>query len=119
MSTTTPVCVGPAGTLQLIDVSNTALATASVGLVLDSSVAVFASCEVVTMGLFESAGGAFAFGDVLYVNKAKELSNVRPQVGVDGFVFGDYVVKIGTVVRNKTNPLVKDILVNVQVVGRL
>ena len=114
-----PVSVSISGTLQPVNVSDTANATASVGIVFAPSIGVGAIGEYITNGLFIGMGAVFSFGDVIYVDKSMALSNVRPSVGVGGFLAGDYIVKIGVVVRNQSNPLVKDLLVGVQVVGKL
>jgi len=34
-------------------------------------------------------------------------------------VSGDWIVRVGVVVKNESNPLLKDLLVNVQVVGSI
>lgn len=62
---------------------------------------------------------SFAHGDYLYVSKTGGLTNIGPEIGVDGFVAGDTVIRVGVICRNTANPLQKDILVKIQVVGKL
>lgn len=61
------------------------------------------------------------FDDDLYVSKTGYLTNVKPDVDVGGFVKDDFIIKVGKLKPNKTNPLLKDILIlpNSGIVGQL
>jgi hypothetical protein len=115
----TPVCSGSGGTLQKVDVSNLLLASASFGLVYDVSISAGSIGSVMTHGRLENVTGSFTFGDVMYVDKSGALSNVRPSVGVGGFILGDSVVRVGVIVRNRSNPVLMDLAVSVVHVGTL
>lgn len=114
----TPVAVDDDGRLSLIDVSddNTILSIAGVtsAAILDGS-----SGPVALTGRILNTGIGFAHGDYLYVSKTGTLINQIPEVGINGFVVGDAVIRVGVVVRNATTPANKDILVKMQLVGKL
>jgi hypothetical protein len=115
----TPVSYGSLGTLQRVDVSSEALSTATFGVVSSASIGVGSTGSVCTSGKMENVVGSFTFGDVIYVDKTGSLSNTKPSIGVGGFVSGDSIVRIGVILRNKTNPLLKDLIIGVQYVGKL
>lgn len=77
------------------------------------------SGEVVSSGVISDISGVFGFGSTLYLSSTGGLTETKPTIGVDGFVAGDYVVMVGVVVVNSDNPLQKDLLVNLQIIGQL
>lgn len=119
LSSLTPVCIDVAGYIKSLDPSLEADAMAVAGLVVDASIADTATGNVITEGRLENISTLASFQDALYVSKTSGVTNVKPSVGVGGFVEGDWVIRLGVVARNITNPLQKDLLVNVQIVGQL
>lgn len=119
LSKLTPVAIDVAGYINNVDVSVEASAMAVVGIVSDASIANGATGNVITDGKLEDITTSASYGDVLYVSKTGMVTNVKPSVGVGGFVEGDFMIRLGVISRNVDNPLVKDLIVNVQVVGQV
>jgi hypothetical protein len=86
---------------------------------LESTTANGAVGDVVLAGKIENVTTSFDFGDYLYVSKTGGLTNQLPSIGVDSFVSGDFVIKMGLVTRNRTTPANKDYLIRVEIVGQL
>lgn len=61
----------------------------------------------------------FAYGDPVYIGKSGTLTNIKPDVGVNSFVTGDWVVFLGVVVKNEFDPSEKDIQLLIEVIGQL
>lgn len=118
LNKTDPVRLDASGTIQKIDPSIEAQALACIG-VAKNSVANGSSTPIVSQGRLEDVTTAGTFGDPLYVSKTGGLTNIKPSIGVGGFVEGDFVIFVGIVAKNQTNPLLKDLMVNVRVVGQL
>lgn len=118
LNKTDPVRLDASGNIQKIDPSVESQALACIG-VAKSSVANGSSTAIVSQGRLEDVTTAGTFGDPLYVSKTGGLTNVKPSIGVGGFVEGDFVIFVGIVAKNQANPLLKDLMVNVRVVGQL
>lgn len=114
----TPVCIDVAGYIDVIDPSSEDDAFATVGVVaadiLNTEVG-----KVATGGKLTNITTSASFRDVLFVSKTGGVTNVKPTIGVDGFVAGDWVIQLGVVSRNVDNPLQKDLIVNVKLVVQL
>jgi hypothetical protein len=104
--------------IDLIDVSNEAQANAVIG-VLPDDIAPSASGEVVGSGTITNITTSAAVGDVMYIAKDGTLTNTKPSIGVNSFVADDWIVRMGVVAKNASNPVQKDLIVNVNVVGKL
>jgi hypothetical protein len=115
---TDPIRLDASGNIQKIDPSVEAQALACIG-VAKSSISNGSSTAIVSQGRLEDVTTAGTFGDPLYVSKSGGLTNVKPSVGVNGFVEGDFVIFVGIVAKNQTNPLLKDLMINIRVVGQL
>jgi hypothetical protein len=115
-----PVRVDAGGDITDIDVSVEVQAKGVVG-VTTASIADTASGEIVTSGRIENITGSFTFGDILYIDKNGDLSNVVPDIGAGSpaFIAGDFVVKIGVVTKNQTTPANMDLILQIQVLGQL
>jgi len=61
----------------------------------------------------------FSLNDNIYVNKIGQLSNIIPDIDVDSFVETDFVIYIGKIIKNQSNPLEQDLLVNPKLLGQL
>lgn len=111
-----PVCIDINGDIIPADVSS-AISNSTVGVTV-SSIADGASGEVMISGKLENVITSLSFG-VCYVSDTATLSSTVPDIGVNTFTSGDYVIKIGNVVKNQTNPLNKDLIIQLQVMGKL
>ncbi len=113
-----PVCSDSDGKIQAIDVSIEDDAIKTLG-VSTTSISDGSSGLILTHGRLEAVTTPYSFGDYVYVSKTGDLTNILPSEGVGGFISGDYIIRIGTIVRNKSIPSQKDLLVNVTVVGQV
>ena len=118
LSALTPIHSNINGEADIIDVSIESQALAIVGLT-KVSINSGATGTIVTSGKLFNIGGIWSFGDVLFVSKTGELTNVKPDIGVGGFVSGDFVIKLGVITKNLANPTQKDLILNVQIMGQL
>lgn len=114
----TPVTIDTNGYAKAINVSVTASAFAACGITDLSGIADTSFGNIIVGGILNGVTG-FNLGDVLYVSKTGDLTNVKPSIGVGGFAALDYVIRVGVVMRNHTTPSQKDLIVNVTVVGQL
>lgn len=114
----TPVRVDANGRMQLIDVSLDSSALCIVGIT-GQSISNNASGLLVTQGRQLDITTSFAAGDYVYVSKTGTLTNVLPEAGSNGFVTGDYIIRVGVIARNETDSNKKDIFVGVSIVGQL
>ena len=114
----TPVRVDVSGNIGSVDVSTESDAISVIGIA-KANIANGADGTIVTNGLLENITISASVQDVVYVSKSGALTNAKPDIGVDGFVEGDFVVCVGVVSENQSNPLQKDLIVNISVVGQL
>lgn len=114
----TPVCKTALGTIDFIDVSNENQVLALIG-VTSAAISTAAVGPVITHGRIENVIISASFGDAIYLGKDGFLTNIKPDVGVGGFVAGDFVVRIATVAKNEFNPLQKDLVLEITLVGQL
>lgn len=75
--------------------------------------------EVVTGGKIADITTSANLGDVVYVSKTGSLTNQKPSIGVDSFVAGDMVIQVGVIAKNEDNAALKDLIVNIDIVGQL
>lgn len=113
-----PVRLDSSGQLLTVDPAVEAQARACLGLAA-TSISPSGSSEVIIQGRLENVTVPGSVGEVLYVSKTGVLTNVQPSIGVGGFVAGDFVVSVGVIASNLTNPLLTDVMVDVKVVGQL
>lgn len=115
----TPVRITSLGRLEKVNVSNESQMQAIAG-VLKADLLAGESGSIIPSGILENItlGGA-TFGDLIYVSKTGDLTNVKPSIGVGGFVAGDFVIKVGVIAKNLVNPSNKDLLVSITIVGQL
>jgi hypothetical protein len=114
----TPVATNTSGNLVAVNVSSEDIATSFLGLT-TSTILSSSQGGVVLSGLVKNISTALGVGDVLYVSKTGGLTTTAPDIGVDGFVAGDFVIRIGQITKNSTNPSNKDLLVAWQLMGQL
>lgn len=75
--------------------------------------------EIISAGLIENITTSYSPGDIIYIAKDGSLTNSKPQIGVAGFLESDFIVKIGVIAKNNDNPLLKDLIVTMQIIGQL
>ena len=114
----TPVCQKSTGVIDFINVSSESDVFGFIGVV-SFNIANAASGPVVTSGRIENVSVSGSFGDPLYVSKTGGLTTTKPEVGVEGFLALDFVLRVGIITKNETNPVLKDIVLDVQLVGQL
>jgi hypothetical protein len=114
----TPVRKTSTGTIDFINVSIENEVLALIG-VTSSSILTDGLGPVITHGRIENVTISATFGDAIYLGKDGFLTNVKPDIGVGGFVAGDYVVRVATIARNETNLLQKDLVLEITLVGQL
>ena len=112
-----PVKVNSNGELSLIDVAVDGDILNLIG-ISNQMILTGTSGEVVTQGKVKNIT-SFNFGDSIYVSKTGGLTNILPSEGVGGFTSGDWVVKVGTIGKDLNNPLIKDLFINIQIIGQL
>lgn len=115
---TNPVRLDNNGEVQRVNPSVESQVLACIGVAKDS-VSNGALVGIVTSGRVEDVTVPGSFGDTLFLSKTGSLTNTKPSIGAGGFVAGDFILAIGIVVKNQSNPLLTDLLVNVRVVGQL
>lgn len=114
----TPVRSTTAGDMDFINVSIEAHAFAASGITQDV-VPDLSNGAVLTTGRLTNLVTAFTFGDPVYVGKTGGLTNLKPTIGIDGFVSGDYIIAVGVIGKNADNPANKDLILNIGIVGQL
>ena len=112
-----PVRLTTTGDIASVDVSNELHVLRVVG-ISESMILTGSYGIVVTQGKIENIV-SFNFGDYIYISKSGGLTNILPSVGVGGFVAGDWVVRVGVISKNENDPLLKDLFLNMQIVGQL
>ncbi|HLD91600.1 MAG TPA: hypothetical protein VI911_11435 [Patescibacteria group bacterium] len=115
----TPVSINhTSGEVDIIDVSNEASARASFAVVREDS-ADGQPVEYISNGRLKDVSLSFDYSDVIYVSKLGSLTNIAPSVGVGGFVSGDFIVRVGIIAKNLSDPLKKDLVIDMEVEGQL
>lgn len=113
-----PISVDGSGNMAITNVSSQASSLAFIG-ALQANTANAVVGNVVMAGRLDNITGSFTFGDSLYVSKTGGLQSTYPDVGILGFAAGDYVIRVGVIAKNQTNPILKDLLVSIQIIGQL
>jgi len=98
------------GTMELIDLTTEASALGFRGIAA-AQITNGLSGDVVSSGRIENVTTGFAFGDSLFLARDGSLTNVAPEIGSNGWVAGDFVIYIGSVVQNQTNGANKDFFI--------
>lgn len=91
----------------------------SIAGITNSAVSDSTTADIISAGLLEEITVSFAVGSAVYLGKDGFLTNTKPSIGSGGFVSGDFVVRMGVITKNVSNPAKKDMLVNIQIVGML
>lgn len=112
-----PVRVNSSGDIMPVDVALEADIFSLVG-ISSNMISTGNYGDVVTQGRVEDIDG-FDFGEYVYISKTGGLTNILPDEGSYGFVSGDWVVKVGVITKNPSDPILKDLIINMQIVGQL
>lgn len=113
----TPVCSNTSGDIVKVNVSDESTSLSVVGFTAED-IDKGEMGRVIVGGRLTDVDLDLAFG-ALYVAKNGEFTDVKPSVGVNGFDVGDFVVRVGVLVKNEDDPLKKDIVLNVVLIGQL
>jgi hypothetical protein len=112
------VSVNTSGYLVPTTVYDEVLVQAIVGMT-NISIPNAATGSVVDNGRLEDISTSFSVGDAIYLNRDGNLTNIKPEIGVSGFVEGDFVIFLGVVIKNEFNASLKDIKLMISVIGQL
>lgn len=118
LAQSTPASVNSSGQLVGVDVSSDTSVGAIVGLC-GADIPNAATGPVVDSGRLENVVLGFSVGDAIYISKAGFLTNVKPSLGVGGFITGDFIIFVGVVVKNEFNALQKDIQLMIENIGQI
>lgn len=114
----TPVRINSTGELDFVNVSveNQILNVAGVS---SQTIPNGNAGAFLSSGKVEDVTTTATFGDLVYISKTGTLTEVKPSIGVAGFLAGDFVVSLGVIAKNETNPLLKDLIINIERKGQL
>ena len=114
----TPVCKKNTGSIDFVNVSVESDSFGFVGIA-GANISNSLKGPVATNGKVEDVTVTGSFGDSLYVSKTGSLTTTKPEIGVGGFLALDFVLRVGVIAKNETNPILKDIILDIQLVGQL
>lgn len=113
-----PVYVNSSGDINLIDVSVEAQVLSIQGIT-NQDIPTATSGNVITSGIVKDISVPASVGDGVYISKAGTLTATKPSIGVASFVEGDFVVYVGSIKENENNPSLKDLKLDIQIIGQL
>lgn len=113
-----PVRIDVDGNMARISVSVEDEALSIAGLV-ENDVTVGVGGSIINTGRIKDVTTAAGFGDTIYLSATGGITEIKPTIGSNGFIAGDFVVKLGIVSKNQADPLKKDLFINIVVVGQL
>jgi hypothetical protein len=114
-----PVSVNSNGEFKACSPSNESDSIRFVGLTEASSLNT-QDADVMGIGRLVNINSlGFDLGDLIYVSKSGGLTNEPPEIDENGFEAGDFVLYVGKIVKNQTNPSEKDLLVSAKLIGQL
>jgi hypothetical protein len=115
----TPVSVNSSGTLSLVDVTNLNSSIDTIGIAI-ASIPNASYGPVVNSGKITSVVSlGFNNGNELYIGSNGLLTNIAPTVGSNGFVSGDFCIKVGIIAQNQNNPFDQDLYLSIELVVQL
>jgi len=118
ISKLTPVRINSSGDMATINVSIEAEALAIAGIA-SSEINDSDAGSIINSGRVKDITTAAVLGEILYVSKTGQTTNIKPAIGIGGFLADDFVIRLGVVAKNLANPSNKDLLVNISIVGQL
>lgn len=114
----TAVCSNASGEVSECDPSVEADVEAFLGITI-ASIGDGASGDVAKVGVLENITTSFSLKDSLFVAKDSTLTNTPPEIGVNGFAAGDFIIYIGHISVNEGNSSQKNLELRPQVIGQL
>jgi hypothetical protein len=114
----TPVRVNATGGVSPVDPSIEDEAFAIVGIT-KAFASNGSSVDIVTSGRLENIVTSATFDDRVYLSSTGGITEVKPDLGVGGFVAGDFVISLGVIAENQTTPGNRDLIINVELIGQL
>jgi hypothetical protein len=118
LSALVPVGLSLTGTLSTLDLSVEESALSCFGLT-KTSIPADTSGAIITSGRIKDVGSIGAIRSSLYVSKSGGLTTTKPTIGTNGFVQGDYIIRVGVISKNNDNVGAIDVIVNVQIIGQV
>lgn len=118
ISKATPIRINGSGELDFVNVSVESEAVNVAG-VAGENIGDGSTGDFVSNGKITNISTSANFGDTLYVSKSGGLTATKPSIGVNGFVAGDFVIAVGVIAKNQSNPSNKDLVLNIDIVGQL
>jgi hypothetical protein len=114
----TPVRINTSGELDFVNVSieNEVVNIAGVA---SQSIPTASAGVFLSSGKIEDITTTADFGDFIYISKSGNFTNAKPTIGVGGFLASDFVISVGVVAKNESNPTLKDLIINIDVQGQL
>lgn len=112
-----PVSVNSSGDATTVNVSDLTSAHMTSGIT-TAGVSSLALATIVTAGKLTIVSGV-SLGTPVFVSKTGGLTQDYPTIGIDGFVSGDFVIKVGVPTKNQSDATKIDLLVNIHLVGQL
>jgi hypothetical protein len=113
-----PVHINTSGDIEKVDPTYESHALTCIGLT-TASISSLNYGDIISSGRLLNVTTTASFGDVLYISKSGTLTNVKPSIGVGGFISGDWIIRVGVVCKNNTNPTNKDVMVHIVAQGQL
>lgn len=113
-----PVSTSSTGGMKRINVSNETDALSAIGVTLTPALNA-TDGTVVGLGRIPDVGNIFPLNSTIWVSKTGDLTDVVPETDVAGFEALDFVIKVGKIVKNQTDPTKRDLLVKIQLIGQL
>lgn len=123
----TPVTVDLAGDLKVVDINSVNDSIAVIGVAKDD-ILDGEGGEVITSGRIIDAPlpASASYKDVVYVSPSGALiaasslvNGSYPQINNDGYILGHHIISMGVVVKNASDPLKKDIIININMLSDL
>lgn len=109
----TPARINSSGELDFIDVSSDTTSLSVVGIVA-TDISNGSSGGFLTTGKIENITTSANLGDVVWVDKTGALTNIPPAIGVNSFLEGDAIIRVGVIAKNQDNPSLKDLIVTIE-----
>ncbi len=112
-----PVRIDTSSSIQAVDVSIEAEAK-PFG-ILAENIANGTTGNIVTFGRIYDISTSMVVGDEVWLSKSGGLTAIPPEIGVSGWIVGDFAVKLGFIVKNNDDGNKKDIIVDIDLAGQL
>lgn len=106
------------GNIATVDISQESEVLKIIG-VTSESISNGASGSVVFKGRILDVTTSFDLADILYLSDTGTLTTTVPDIGIGTYAAGDFIVRVGQILKNNSNPANKDFFVDLEIVGVL